>query len=533
MVECIQDRNPDIRKRGRSNQRLLKGKEEVWMKMRFWSVVFAIAIGLGAGWSPAAADEGDYGLPFWAFQVGNQWNRSFSGDWGNYSLTQEISQRDTASFPVPTFVMDSWGGGTLWDQRWFSVSLGELKLWKVREYDDVDGWETLIFDAPPVWAKNPLIVGDSWVNNTTGTLTNQGVSYPFSASMTVTVQARESVTVPQGTYMAFRINHLISLNGEDPFSETYWVVPYIGVLKSVQVETEGTDTGVLTSMSVKKWIVDYESTGDTTLSAYHLPSNQFFSEEFGNLGQYGWGQSASMPLAWDFDGDGITDVSIYHIPTNQWFVRGYPNDNMGQFGWGGAECIPVPGDYNGDGVMERAFYHWPSNRWFVEGQAPVTFGYGGAASIPIAMDYDGDGKTDMMIYHVESNQWFVHGIGELGQFGWGGANCIPVPGDWNGDGKIEIGVYYVPDNEWIWRDASGTAHFMGQFGWGGAQSFPITADFEGQGAHLRLFYRPAENWWFADGFGDMVWGWGGADFMPVMNPLATYNWFRFRLGMFQ
>jgi hypothetical protein len=269
-------------------------------------------------------------------------------------------------------------------------------------------------------------------------------------------------------------------------------------------------------------------------SALHLTSNQFFTSELGNLGQYGWGGSDSYPLVWDYDGDGINEVSVYHIPTNQWFVKGYPGDSLGQFGFGQGESIPVPGDYNGDGVMERAFYHWPTNRWFIEGVAdPISFGWGGSDCLPFAGDYDGDGVTDMMLYHLPSNQWFAYGIGELGQFGWGGAHCLPVPGDWNGDGRMEIAVYYAPDSEWIWRDGNGDAHFLGQYGWGGAESFPIPGDFDGDAVAERAFYRPGENRWMIEGHPEFVWGWGGDIFMPLTDQIAVFNWYRFRLGMFQ
>jgi hypothetical protein len=250
----------------------------------------------------------------------------------------------------------------------------------------------------------------------------------------------------------------------------------------------------------------------------------------------------SMPLVWDYAGDGRTEVSIYHIPTNQWFVKGYSNDNMGQFGWGGEESIPVPGDYNGDRLMERAFYHWPTNRWFIEGVAdPIQDGWGGADCIPFAWDYDGDGVTDLILYHIPTNQWFFRKVSDppevpgtnLGAFGWGGANCLPVPGDWNGDGRVEIGVVYLPDNEWIWRDAWGNAHFMGQYGWGGIESFPIPGDYSGDGIIERAFYRPAENRWFIEGQPEFVWGWGGEDFMPITTQMNVFNWYRFRLGMFQ
>jgi hypothetical protein len=272
---------------------------------------------------------------------------------------------------------------------------------------------------------------------------------------------------------------------------------------------------------------DFDGNGTTDVAAFHLPSDQFFTDYAGNLGQFGWGGSDSMPLVWDYDGDGKTDVSIYHIPTNQWFVKGV--GNLGQFGWGGADSIPVPGDYNGDGRMERAFYHSPTNQWFVEGQDPVQFGWNGAECIPLPGDYDGDGKTDMVIYHIPSNQWFQYGVGNLGQFGWGGADCIPVPGDYNGDGKTEIAVYHVPTNQWFVKGMGN----LGQYGWGGLESFPIPGDYNGDGVMERGFYRPSENRWFIEGESDFVWGWGGSDFMPITSSIAVYNWFRFVLGKFK
>jgi hypothetical protein len=274
--------------------------------------------------------------------------------------------------------------------------------------------------------------------------------------------------------------------------------------------------------------------GKTPVAAYHLPSNQFFMEFGGNLGQYGWGGLESFPLLWDFDGDRRNDISIYHIPTNQWFVKGYPGDNMGQFGWGQEDCIPTPGDYNGDGIMERAFYHTPSNTFFIEAQGGVTqiqFGWNGADCIPVPGDYNGDGTTDLMIYHVPSNQWLMYGAGNQGQYGWNGEECIPVPADYDGDGSTDIAVYHYPSNQWFVKGYPGDN--LGQYGWGGAESFPISGDYNGDGIAERAFYRPAENKWFIEGEPEFVWGWGGAEFMPVTSQINVFNWFRFVLGRFQ
>ncbi len=279
---------------------------------------------------------------------------------------------------------------------------------------------------------------------------------------------------------------------------------------------------------------DYDGDGATDVAAYHIPTNQFFTDYLGNLGQYGWGGSNSMPIIWDWDGDGISDVSVYHIPTNQWFVKGVPGDNLGQFGFGGDASVPVPGDYDGDGLVDRAFYHSPTNRWFIDGQpAPIGFGWNGSECIPLPGDYDGDGVTDIVIYHIPTNQWFWYGVGALGQFGWGGSESIPVPGDYNGDGVIEIAIYHVPTNQWVWRDSFGAAHFLGQYGWGGIASFPIPGYFTGGGAMERGFYRGAENRWFLEGWAEFTWGWDGINFAPAINQIAVNNWYRFILNRLQ
>jgi uncharacterized delta-60 repeat protein len=292
---------------------------------------------------------------------------------------------------------------------------------------------------------------------------------------------------------------------------------------------------------------DHDGDGATDVAAYHIPSYQSFTSYAGNLGQYGWTGPSFMPLVWDRDGDGRTDVSAYQIDQNQWLVRNFPapDGNMGQAGWNGEECVPVPGDYDGDGIMERAFYHWMSNRWFIEIQGSpgsfigYEFGYGRSDAIPIVGDFDGDGIDDMLLYNVADNQWFMYGYGatnELGQFGW--PNCIPVPGDWNGDGKMELGVYDTLTNAWAWREHSNsTVHFMGSFGWGGLDSFPIPGDYDGDGVYDLAVYRPIDpagnNRWLINGIADFTWGYENESFIPLTSRMAVYNWYRFKLGMFQ
>jgi hypothetical protein len=167
----------------------------------------------------------------------------------------------------------------------------------------------------------------------------------------------------------------------------------------------------------------------------------------------------------------------------------------------------------------------------VEGQAPVQFGWNGAECIPLPGDYDGDGRADLVIYHVPSNQWFMHGRGNLGQYGWNGADSIPVPADYDGDGAAEIAVYHVPTSQWLVQGYPGEN--LGRFGWGGSQSFPVPGDYDGDGVAQRAFYRPAENRWFIEGQPEYIWGWDGNAFVPISSQTAVFNWYRFRLGLFQ
>ncbi len=491
------------------------------MRKGFLFFAFSIFLFYGA-WAPSTkADVGDFGAPFWAMNVGNSWDYSGDnlGNPGPWSYRTEVTGPDTTTIPgVRTFVHREREDGVDWERNYFSISLAELRLWRMDLYEDVaipPYWVTITINGGAILIKNPIVVGDQWTESKSGTYNGQGTAI----TVVVTVLSQELVQVPAGAYNAYKIRWDFN-NGA--FIRERWFVPFLGFVKRQDGSSPDIDVEMLTAAQVERG-------GPAEISAYHLPTNQFFSLSGGNLGQYGWGASDSMPLVWDSNGDGIPDVSFYHIPTNQWFVKGYPGDNLGQYGWGMDDCVPVPGDYDGTGAMKRAFYHLPTNRWFVEGAGAVEFGWGGADCIPLPGDYDGDGKTDMVIYHIPSNQWFMYGVGNLGQFGWGGADCIPVPADYTGDGSLEIAVYHIPSSQWFVRGIGN----LGQFGWGGSDSFPIPEDYDGSGSVERGFYRPLENRWFVEGSGDLYWGWGGQDFMPITSQTTAYNWFRFKLGIFQ
>jgi hypothetical protein len=470
--------------------------------------------------------------------VGNYWRFNGYDAHGNTWIRwDEVSRKDSTSFPgVDTYVVESYQNGYSLGSVWFSIDLTEIKKWREAFWDNGRQEAVTVSAATGLtWSRNPLLAGAQWRSPANGVISGStGWSHPVQITLDVTVSSLETVFVPLGEYKAYRAHYIFRVwntsQGIDyTRTEDRWFIPNLGAVKIQTTLETYTTYNELSQMGIRKGIADYTGSGATEVSAYHVPTNQFFAEPAGNLGQYGWEGSSCLPVVWDFDGDGLTEISVYHLPSNQWFLKGHPGDNLGQFGWGGEDSVPVPGDYDGDGVMERAFYHSPTNRWFIEGWSPIRFGFGGADCIPLPGDYDGDGKTDLALYHLPSNQWFLYGPGNLGQFGWNGADCLPVPADYDGDGKTDIAVYHIPSGQWLVKGVGN----LGQYGLGGLQSFPIPADYDGGGIADLAFYRVDENAWFIQGNPSFAWGWGGSDFLPLTSQIAVLNWYRFLLNRFQ
>jgi hypothetical protein len=115
-----------------------------------------------------------------------------------------------------------------------------------------DGKPLVRYD-PPFTYNYPLVVGKTWTTSYRVTVISTKQAFPFDA--TFKVEAYEDVTVPAGTFKAFKISVLTSAGSED----TYWFVPEFGIHAKQSLRRTGksgygpgTREIELVSLSIKK-----------------------------------------------------------------------------------------------------------------------------------------------------------------------------------------------------------------------------------------------------------------------------------------
>jgi hypothetical protein len=197
---------------------------------------------------------------FWAADVGNYWDycEGSSGTWISRYANSGI---DSATFSFPTYLATTYSvmGNDLapLGQEWFTINeisttASEMIVWQMMEYDDVvQSFLKYTLNSGVTWAKRPIIVGDSWVSSTSGFFND---TTPIDVTVNSSVLAYESVTVPFGTFNAYKIHHVIQVAGLGPLvkelTRTFWIIPYFGDVKKETAEVDFTLTESLCGMDI-------------------------------------------------------------------------------------------------------------------------------------------------------------------------------------------------------------------------------------------------------------------------------------------
>ena len=444
----------------------------------FLAVVAACAVLSGGA-------NAQQGAPFFQMYVGNYWEYegTETPGGGTWTWRDAVVALDDTTVPNQiTFKVEGSEDGTVMEKFWYSLNQTEMKLWRI-EFLEQGDWLIIALNEGIRVAKNPMVVGDSWTDNTTGTFNGN----PITMTSEVSVESYDDVTVPLGTYKAYKLNRTISIEGMGDVEESsYWVVPYIGIIKREFPTDEGEEIEELYEMGIRKAIVDFGSDGKTDISVYRRNAGAWFVLPSSGATPYGvgWGGEASdIPVPGDYDGDGKTDIAVYRSSSGAWYVIPSGGASPYGLGWGGeTRDIPVPGDYDGDGKTDIAVYRADTGAWYVipsGGASPYGLGWGGdSTDVPVPGDYDGDGKTDIAVYRSSSGAWYVIPSGGADPYGvgWGGeASDIPVPGDYDGDGKIDVAVYRTSQGAWYIYPSGGADPYG--VGWGGDYTdVPLTTN---------------------------------------------------------
>jgi hypothetical protein len=183
-----------------------------------------LGMALVSGGCTMMAPKGEYVAP----PLGSTWvlARSDSGSFGT-EITQMTAKKEERMWEgKPTAATVSPQGTTLVnsDGAWLAIL-------------SPDGEPIFSWD-PPIGFDFPLVVGKTWAASYRMTVHAENQTIPFDSRGKV--EAYENVTVPAGTFKAFKISSSTTLGDEN----VHWFSPEFGVfVKSILVRTDESPAG--------------------------------------------------------------------------------------------------------------------------------------------------------------------------------------------------------------------------------------------------------------------------------------------------
>ena len=182
---------------------------------------------------PSTEDLNVFGMA-----VGNYWRYEGTHLGQPYVVERNIPEINSDSFPVPVFKHEIHESSVFSGTEYYEVDGYDLKLWGI-SFIDEDGINNVSFSEGLTVAWTPMSVGEH-KSSTADVTIDTLPGYIFDAEVAVDVISLEDVTLDFGVYEAFKINYTLDIWGYGASSSdsfTWWIVPYLGVVKDEDTET--------------------------------------------------------------------------------------------------------------------------------------------------------------------------------------------------------------------------------------------------------------------------------------------------------
>jgi hypothetical protein len=210
-------------------------------------------------------------LDIFGMEIGNEWTYEGTSEGAPFLVERRITVIDEDSFPVPTQVMVINENGTWVGTESYENAGDQINLWGVT-FEDEGFLFNVKFDdgLPVVWS--PMEVNDHEDSSTTAVMSTEVGDSTYSVSLNVSLEVdvvgMEAVTLGFDTVEAYRVSYTLRMWGDD-VDETdvfdWWVVPYMGVVKDQDADSEAE----LTSFAIGGGVITEESDADEdSLSDY-------------------------------------------------------------------------------------------------------------------------------------------------------------------------------------------------------------------------------------------------------------------------
>ena len=214
---------------------------------------------------PGETDPIHKPLDIFGIELGNRWTYEGTYQGEPFSVVREITTLDQSTFPVTIYTIKIEENGSIVGTEWYENTGDQIKLWgSTGEFEGSSYTFTFSEGLKAAWF--PMEIND---HSYSSALTDM-LGYTFNVSLTVDVINKATIALTFDTLEAYEVGYQLHVWGaagiDTTDSFTWWIVPYLGVVKDQRAYT----TAELTSFAIGSGTIFYpgDSDGDD-LSDYN------------------------------------------------------------------------------------------------------------------------------------------------------------------------------------------------------------------------------------------------------------------------